>query len=141
MALSNWDTLAINHLGESTNGVFVSPQKLSVSIRKNWLVVVDEVGKHLADIQYGEITIKDTHIVAIRGPQQGIYAAVFSGYEEKAVGMLCIGVYGFIKDQWVGVQQESVDWFIDKLHEEESWTESINGSAIHGKEPVLDIID
>lgn len=44
MALSNWDTFAMNHKGESCRGEFVSSLGIKVKAYKNWLFVEDNLG-------------------------------------------------------------------------------------------------
>lgn len=87
MALSNWDTLAVNQTGESTNGVFVSPLGVSVEFYKNWLYVRDKQGWNkggrfveptVMQVEHGVLHYKDVSITAIRGPQNGVYAVVQS---------------------------------------------------------------
>ena len=42
MALSNWDTFAVDEKGEPTDGRFTSALGVEVEIYKNWLYVRDE---------------------------------------------------------------------------------------------------
>jgi hypothetical protein len=128
MALSNWDTLAVNLKGEEIDGSFTSPLGVEVSFYKNWIYVRDPVawqdgGKFVKDtvmqISEGVIDYKDVSIHAIRGPQNGIYAFVHSGYEHDDTfrGMIGCGVYGFgdasdgVDEDgyapWVGVRPSS----------------------------------
>jgi hypothetical protein len=85
MALSNWDTLAVDENGESTNGVFISKLGVSVEFYKNWLYVRDEkawqdggrfVSPTVMQIEEGTLSYKDVNIVARRGPQNGVYAVI-----------------------------------------------------------------
>jgi hypothetical protein len=87
MALSNWDTLAVDENGESTNGVFVSPLGVSVEFYKNWLYVRDSkawqeggrfVSPTVMQVESASLSYKDVSITAIRGPQNGVYAVVQS---------------------------------------------------------------
>jgi len=43
MALSNWDTFAINEKNDSCRGEFISPLGVKVKVYKNWLSVEDKV--------------------------------------------------------------------------------------------------
>lgn len=127
MALSNWATIAINEKGEATEGTFVSPLGVTVEFYKNWLSVCDrrawEEGgaftePHVMHVQHGNLAYKDVRIVAFRGPQFGVYAAIMSGYE-KFTAMIGCGVNGFDDaDKWVGVLPESVAWFRAQLNVE-----------------------
>jgi len=128
MALSNWDTFAVNEKGESVDGSFVSPHAVVVDIYKNWLYVSDEkaweegggfVRPVVMEIQEGHIRYKDMHIYAVRGPQQGIYCAVWipryvvkrvTG-KDKILAVFGCGVYGYEEDgEFVGVKQESLEF-------------------------------
>ncbi len=106
MALSNWDTLAIDHEGKSTNGVFISPLGVQVEIYKNWLYVRDEkawqeggsyIEPTIMHINEGNLHYKDVDILAKRGPQKGIYVLVYSGWEHSNtfVAMAGSGVSGY----------------------------------------------
>lgn len=120
MALSDWDTLAVDLQGNPTNGVFVSPADVRVSIYKNWVYVDDEKAWHegcrydkpcIMEIQHGYVQYMDVHIMAIRGPQEGVYVVVwhenYSNNKKEINGMVGCGVDGFIGDKWVGVTEES----------------------------------
>lgn len=43
VALSNWDTLAIDHNNNSINGVIKSKMGVTVRIYKNWLYIEDNI--------------------------------------------------------------------------------------------------
>jgi len=127
MALSNWDTLAFDEKGESSTGDFTSKLGVEVEVYKNWLYVRDEkawvdggqfVKSTVMQIQHGEITYKDIHVVALRGPQNGVYAFVWSGWEhEKTLtGMIGIGVYGYDdRGEFIGVTTDSLEWFKEQI--------------------------
>lgn len=92
MALSNWETLAVNAKGEPINGVFVSKLGVKVDFYKNWLYVADEAAwvegcrytkPTIMNVDSGEFTYKDVTIIAKRGPQQGIYAVIYSQRFER----------------------------------------------------------
>lgn len=128
MALSNWDTLAIDHEGNSCDGVFESPSGVSVEVYKNWLCLKDSAwDKSIAmTVDSGEFEYKDLNLRAYRGPQNGVYFCVYTGYykEDKyyLTGMLGMGVYGYEDEEWVGVKKESVDWFgqlMNKIEEDQ----------------------
>jgi len=123
MALSNWDTLAVDLNGEPQAGSFVSPGGIEVSIYKNWIYIRDpkawrEGGSFVKDtimaIDHGKIQYHDIEIRATRGPQGGVYVACWNvNYESEPtdyVGMIGCGVYGFDNEDWVGVQPESVEF-------------------------------
>lgn len=123
MALSNWDTLAVNEKGEAINGVFTSPMGVTVEFYKNWLYVRDEKGwveggafvkPTVMEVQHGYFTYKDVHIIAARGPQGGIFACVWSGSEwakpSTVTGMVGCGVYGYEDHDFVGVTAVSKSW-------------------------------
>lgn len=106
MALSNWDTLAINQEGAFSDGDFIdSENEFVISIYKNWLYLRDVVGwtpksdfieSTIAQIQSGEMQYKRASIHAVRGPQNGIYVLVESGHGETLRAMVGCGVSGYV---------------------------------------------
>lgn len=139
MALSNWDTLALNEKGESTNGVFTSPLGVTVEIYKNWLYVRDpkawqEGGSYVhpvvMEVQKGSFHYKDVQIEAIRGPKNGIYCVVScTRYQDQPkatpedpkpayvppivtamVGIGCYGYGGEYGDEWIGIDDTEKDF-------------------------------
>jgi hypothetical protein len=130
MALSNWDTLAIDLDGNPTNGVFKSPKSgITVEIYKNWVYVRDAKAWHegryvndvVLEIQSGSLHYQEVSIEAVRGPQNGIYVACwtvdYNVKDEKGKakyhGMIGCGVYGFSDEDWVGVTKESLEFLKD----------------------------
>lgn len=136
MALSNWDTLAVNLNGETQAGFFVSPGGVRVEIYKNWVYVHDpkawREGQFAKDtimeIHYGNIRYHDMEIRAIRGPQEGVYVVCWhENYENKQTeytGMIGCGVSGYNGEDWVGVTSDSVE-FLQKWigKNERMWTD------------------
>jgi hypothetical protein len=124
MALSNWDTLAVDLNGEPCNGSYTSPLGIVVSIYKNWVYVYDAQAWHkdgqfvepcVMQFQHGEIVYKDVNLQFVRGPQEGIYGACWHEQcPEKGptiyTGFIGCGVYGFDGDKWVGVLPSSFDF-------------------------------
>lgn len=105
MALGNWDTFAIDINGKHV-GSFTSPLGVRVIFYKNWLEVKDPTVMFdnessardvIIVVNEGKITYRDVEISAIRGPQEGIYAVVHSGYTYNGTfqGMIGCGVYGY----------------------------------------------
>lgn len=99
MALSNWDTLAVNEKGAESNGVFVSPYGVSIEIYKNWIYVGDGKAWHegerysrpiVMEIQQGDLTYKDVQVFARRGPQNGVYVVVQSAVYSPALEKDCL---------------------------------------------------
>ena len=88
MALSNWDTMAFGTDGKPNNGTLMGFQEgTSVSFYKNWLYVHDAKAWHeecgyvkdtVAEISHGDICLSGFHIIAERGPQNGIFAVIVS---------------------------------------------------------------
>jgi len=135
MALSNWDTLAVDESGTPNGGSFTSPMGVVVEFYKNWIYVSDakawrEGGGYVEPIvmqvQSGEIEYQDVHVLALRGPQNGVYAAVWVGFGSDATGMIGCGVYGYDGHDFVGVKADSVRWFRDKLAEKAADTTSLS---------------
>lgn len=156
MALSNWDTLALNEKGESIGGAFRSPLGVVVRFYKNWIYVNDakawvEGGRFVQDtimeVRSGDFHYKDVQVLAVRGPQDGIYAAVYTTVYEKpsdgcdkckvargkhhaagcvdkietyVLGMVGCGVYGYNGDEWVGVDAESKLFLAEWIMNEDS---------------------
>ncbi len=98
MALSNWDTLALDESGRPTNGVFTSPLGIVVEIYKNWLYVRDSKGWEsgggyveptIMEIQHGSLSYKDVQISAIRGPKNGVYCVVQSAVYPTPIAGVC----------------------------------------------------
>lgn len=97
MALSNWDTLAVDEAGEPTNGVFASPLGVTVEIYKNWLYVRDPRGWQegafteptVMQVDSGHLIYKDVQITATRGPKSGIYCVVESAIYPPDLGTDC----------------------------------------------------
>jgi hypothetical protein len=127
MALSNWDTAAWDEGGTPTNGVFETSWG-SVQIYKNWIYVRDpkawtEGGAYIRptvmEVQSGSISYKDLCIEAVRGPQNGVYCAVWTPShfreDKRLKGMLACGVYGFDGEDWVGVKPESLQLFSELI--------------------------
>lgn len=127
MALSNWDTLAVDETGAPIEGAsFASDNGLvKVAFYKNWLQVSSAqmwsdgggfVSPVIATIQEGELRIGNLEILAVRGPQSGIYACVqqlvrdSAGYRRR--GMVGCSCYGFMdqSDLWVGITDAEVNF-------------------------------
>lgn len=137
MALSNWDLMAVDGEGKSTNGVFAASSGVNVEIYKNWLYVSDEkawqencryVKPVVMEIQEGMLFYKDISIVAFRGPQDGVFCVVWNNfYPEKKEGenkepeailtaMVGCGVYGYDeRGEWIGVTKETLEFFVYTL--------------------------
>lgn len=149
MALSNWDTMAFDEAGQPTNGVFETPLGVQVEIYKNWLYIRDakawrEDGEYVEptvmEIQEGRLHYLDLHVLALRGPQNGVYCVVWhTKYQEQekgepyrppiVTGMVGMGVYGFRGEEWVGAEEESVRWFVGRLQKKEP--EDFDGLGTH----------
>lgn len=125
MALSNWDTAALDEQSRPTNGVFVSPVGISVRIYKSWLYIDDPAGWRpkgsfteptVAQINDGSLWYKDVKIRAWRGPSDGIYVVVWSGYDKNIRCMVGCGVYGFLDNgEWTGVTDEHIEFLKKKI--------------------------
>jgi hypothetical protein len=134
MALSNWDTLAINRDGHATTGDLTTPKGVVVEIYKNWIHITDNKTKFpdgaplSFSIDHGKITYRDLNVYAERGPQDGVFLiAWWSDWQEapepKIIwdGIVAVGCYGFSGDEWIGVEEESVKFLsemIERAHQE-----------------------
>lgn len=135
MALSNWDTFALN-LDGPCDGTITSALGISVEVYKNWLYVRDSQsareGGHfdaststVMQIESGYVVYHDVDINAMRGPQDGVFVFVKTGKQMMAG----CGVYGwdagdrlaepitdsegfrrYVPPPWLGVTQESRDF-------------------------------
>ena len=141
MALSNWDTLAFDKNGNSTNGVF-DTGKIQVKIYKNWLYVHDsvawEVGSGfendtIMQLSNGDITYKNIRNAAKRGRQNSVMCMVWTddyrknGRDRYEIMVGC-GVYGYRRNSWVGVEMETYNKlreFVTKVAEYEFSTEDV----------------
>ena len=97
------------------------------------------------EFQHGHITYKDVSIQAIRGPQNGIFGAVWHESWNKETkdmdfnGMVGCGVYGFEGEEWVGVMPSSVLFLKEALthavrtYNEEDIAEWMKG--FHSEDP------
>ena len=140
MALSNWDTWAINQDSKISNGVFKSELGFQIQIYKNWLYLQDTVSwqEHggfveptIMELWDGELRYKNTQIIACRGPKNGIYCAVWSS---KPINLLTgIGCYGYVYDKWVGVTNAEINWLKHWLFKIEETSSYIWGIKEHIK--------
>lgn len=125
MALSNWDTFAMDLHGCPVHGSFTSTQGVTVEVYKNGLYVNDpETWKEgtfskpvVASIEEGSLRYRDVYIWAIRGPQDGIYACIWErNYNPNQTnGIIAIGVYGYDGENWTGIERSSTAWFTGQL--------------------------
>ena len=122
MALSNWDTFAVDFDGKEIDGSFTSKLGITVEIYKNWIHILDEkswnedsgyVFPIVMKIEEGNIYYKDIHIISKRGPQEGVFVVVHNQiYKDNKnfedYGMIGAGVYGFNNSgEFVGFSEES----------------------------------
>jgi hypothetical protein len=138
--------MAVNEKGESIDGVYTSPDGIVVEFYKNWIYVRDEKSwaegsgwakPTVMQVKSGSLAYKDIHILALRGPQGGVFAAIWTEkYDEegegeskrvvkKVTGMVGCGVYGFDKDKWVGVTRATRSWWQKKLRAFKMRTEKV----------------
>lgn len=132
MALSNWDTFAMNEKGEPCKGEFVSPLGVCVAIYKNWIYVRDEVawkegGHHIKptvmEVFRSELEYKDISIVS-DFIDNSVFVAVWIGWEHKGTlkGMVGCGVCGFDEEgEYVGVTEKHIDVLKDFLNTERDY--------------------
>jgi hypothetical protein len=101
MTLSDFDALSIDEQSRPGTGVSVSsPAGVCVTVWHNWANVIDRRAwtpaavlpmPVAATVHHGEITYLDTHVVAARGPQDGIYLATWFESQGELIGMVAIG--------------------------------------------------
>jgi len=129
MALSNWDTLAINNQGKSCDGEFKVGGN-SIDIYKNWVYIRSKgmwrkdsssfVEPTIAEISNGNIQLAGFDIRAIRGSQNAIF--VFTSYSyltptkkykrKYFAGIGCYGYYSKVAEylKWKGIDVEYDDY-------------------------------
>ena len=152
MALSNWDTLSVDHSGKPLAGEYKFKNGVTVEFYKNWLYLQDEEAWKDSDASFskptimqignGDIVYRGIHIIALRGPQNGVYAVIWhSEYQKQSedknapyrppiiTGMIGCGVYGYSNRKWVGVNKSSIKWFMKEINKQE--TVCMNGSESH----------
>lgn len=136
MALSNWDTFALDHEGQPNSGSFTSDMGVTVESYKNWLYVYDEAAwvdggafskPVIMHVNEGNVSYKDVHILAVRGPKNGIYFCVYSSKYEKQEegqpykgpiikGIVGIGCSGYSsRGKWLGVGSREVAFLKNHL--------------------------
>jgi hypothetical protein len=135
MALSNWDALMLDEHGLPMSAFWKSDSGVGIEIYKNWIHIHDELAYMeskacytkpiVMAIQSGELQYKDLHILALRGPQNGVYLVVWKDYYTKdykkhwVKGVIGCGVYGFAGHRYVGVTKTSIRWFQDEINKKE----------------------
>lgn len=152
MALSNWDTLALTHDGAASDGSFTSPLGIQVEFYKNWLYIRDpkgwRAGGHyleptVAEVTSGRLVYQDVTIEVLRGPQNGVYAVVWSGHKHDGSirGIVGCGVSGYDGETWTGVLPASLAWWRERLTETERAVLEYDGERHEYDDPVLDVPD
>lgn len=153
MALSNWDTIMIDQNGDPLPGIFVFPSsKIEVEIYKNHLHIHDKKAYIKSEAAYtepivmtvdnGSIDYKDIHIVAFRGPQNGVFAIGWHDiydkeYENHIVeGFIGAGVYGFAGHRYVGVTKSSLKWFHNLINRERIDIDTLCSTEYIGKKRI-----
>jgi hypothetical protein len=134
VALSNWDTLCVDLRGEPVARCGIVDRRTGVAVDfcKNWLYIRDPrawrpgrryVRPTVAEVHEGELSYGPFSIRAIRGPQEGIFAAVWHehrGRDRKLRirGIAGCAVYGYDdadEPRFVGVSTESLTFLRDFL--------------------------
>lgn len=128
--MSNWDLMAWDENGKSTDGSFIH-NFTQIRIYKNWVYIGDEKAHNkysaftkptIMSIQSGTINYNDCHIYAKRGKQDSIYVVVSSYVKNKNHYMYGIGCCAYVRNKCVGVTEETYQDFIKwltKLKKEE----------------------
>jgi hypothetical protein len=139
MALSNWDTLAFDHLGQPCNGVLVGFDGGQVRIYKNWVYVSDAkmwtpgrsyVENTIAQINSGDVQMSEFSITAVRHEaQSAVFAlATCRRYGENAETrcLAGIGCYGFTDPSPIIYAAAGIN--------PDEWDDCYIGHFYHGKE-------
>jgi hypothetical protein len=137
MALSDYVVLAQDEHGKEIGDRIVSPMGIGVEIYKNWLYVRDGrswrsrsrfTSPTVMMIRQGNLIYQDLNILALRGPQDGVYVVAWhTDSRGRPHGMIGCGTEAHIEDRnhrhrETGVTGRSLAWFRKELHrEEEAW--------------------
>jgi hypothetical protein len=111
--LSNWDTCTVDLQSRSTNGITEpSACSVQVEVHHNWLNVLDRAswrpGSGLPDpviatVRHGELTYRDTSIVAIPCHRQGVFFAAWFIDGSETHGMAGMSCLGHVDGRYVGI--------------------------------------
>ena len=117
MALSNYDTFAMNHKGESCRGEFVSPLGIKVKAHKDWLYVEDNFGWRkkcgyseptVMEINSSRLIYKDVNIACTQRSTKRCdittLFCIWSGWEHEnnMSGIVGVCQYGNIQPDAIG---------------------------------------
>jgi hypothetical protein len=113
-----WDTFAVDQNSEPHLGWIMTPEGVCAHFHGNHITVLldakvekeEPLGHRIAVIHSGEIHFKDLRISAARGPQGGVYAAMYSVKPDNKRGVAVVGcsVYGYVNNKYVGVTTEAL---------------------------------
>lgn len=149
MTLSNWDTMTMDVKGKTLPGEWTSPGGVKIEFYKNWIHIHDEKGWQESEASYtkpivmhvteGVFHYKDVQVVALRGPQSGIFAAAWhteyakqkKGSKEyippTITGIIGCGLYGYTnRGRWIGVTKTSLRWFMKQLNKQETSIDEVS---------------
>jgi hypothetical protein len=136
MSMSNYALLALDEQGKPSDGKVTSPRGVTAEIYKNWLYVGDKkawreggafIKPTVMQVTSGELVYCDLYILALRGPQFGVYVVAYYRDKDDVRGMVGCGVEGYEYKKtprtphptdWVGVTEESLAWFARELARE-----------------------
>jgi len=124
MALSNWDTFAMDHTGTPCLGTFISTKGVKVEIYKNWIFLKDQAWSKIGEryivpytmhlytsrLRYSDVEVASLFV------GQTIYMAVWEGYEDEDNtlpafrGMIGIGTMGHHSDSkdYIGATEKQI---------------------------------
>lgn len=120
MSLFNWDDYSVQLHPDGTVtkgfGVYNDPDlDVMVQVYKNWLYIRDKKTNEVIGTLYeGCFDCQGLAIQAFKGEQNGVYAYIHTWGKFDA-GMVCCGVYGYYDDDQVGVSENTLHWFAEKL--------------------------
>jgi hypothetical protein len=108
MSQSDFDLLAVDESGRPTNGVSEpSPCGVQVEVFHNWLNIRDRTGWRegaltpvpiVGTFLHGELTYQDVTLLAVRGPQEGIYFVTWFTDSRQVYATLGIGCHGWVQE-------------------------------------------
>jgi hypothetical protein len=128
MAVSDYDSVMVDGFGNPQRW-FLSPCKVRVEIYKTVVDIVDRKARRqltgwknglVSRVMECQLNYQDVSLVARRGPQGGVYVAVWVGtWVILPVGAIGYGVPAHNdRGQRVGISNRSLRWFAKSLRDE-----------------------
>lgn len=120
MAISNWDSMALNQDNKPCEAKLISPCGVRIDIYKNWVSVGDEkawdencgfIKDNVMHITNAELKYKDLNIL-VQTKGYTVYLIAWHGWEHKGdmKGIIGIGTYGYDdEEEYIGVRHNELE--------------------------------